>query len=215
MKKISILLSILILVSCSSPKKQIELIQSQTDNAGILVVKFGDVEMIGSILLKYGLYRATIMEICNIYKQDECLELKNYFEPELYDNPTVGTSGQKKLSISPEYYVFIVPQGEYYVKSFRTSDMKHRATGDYIGNKPTLAKITIRKDKMIYIGDVERIFVKQKSRFSLSSGTFELCITNRFEDVKKYIELSMPFLNSNKLEYKPLELGTDAEMKCD
>jgi hypothetical protein len=213
MKKLLFTLTFFIITSCSS-NKQIEVMQSSTHNAGILVVKFGDVEAVQGSLLKYFKFSTSIFEICNIHKEDDCLDLKNYFTTQPYDNGSGGDRGQKTLDINPDYYVFLIPEGEYYLKNITNESHTTNMKGKYINQKPTFAKFIIKKDEINYIGDMEKIFIKQKTRFNIYKGIFELCIKNNIENARKYLEVSMPMLDAKKLKYQELELGTDAVMKC-
>jgi hypothetical protein len=186
-----LIIIIWITAGCSYKTLKTPTEKDNLSNKGVVIINFEQLSTKVGLATMTRFYNIKVIALCNA----ETKKCYNY-------------------NINEKYLIIpLQEQGNYYVQYIDTNGLATFDTGtfDKKANKGTIASFEIKKGEIVYLGDVsilvtQGFYQKQK---------FHICVKDKLKEMESYIKLNYPFLNSKNIQYKPLELGTQSEYKCD
>ena len=108
------------------------------------------------------------------------------------------------------YDAVLMEEGTYYLERIHYDRFGSLGNGYYNKktSKATMLQFTIKNGEVIYIGDIRNILFAQGG---LKLAIIYIYISNSFPQAKQYLEDNYPNIDAERLEYRPLEIGTEAE----
>lgn len=170
--------------------------ESISKNDSTLILKFGELNTFAGVtelLAKKRKYNIKFISFCHSIR-NICYVIK--------DN----------LLVENQYAVFKVEPGTYYVRRIKLDGFGTIDAGSYDSKlmKGTIASFEIKKNEVLYIGDIKNILAKQIGfkQYMFTGQNMYIYIYDNTEIVKYYIKNNYPFLDLEQLKFQPLNFGT-------